>query len=329
MQTKMRHLFLLVFLGLICSIGHSQPPALIPYQAIARDATGNAVLNQNIGLRFSIHDQTITGSVIWQEAQTVLSSPLGVVVTSLGSVSDLSTVNWAQGDKFLQVEMDIAGGTNYSDMGTQQMMSVPYALYAGQANQLTTNNGSGFSHWIGEYFGGGVIFHLWKGLDGTEHGLILDIVNLSDGAPWSNVDDVRIGGIMDGFGLGGPWDGMANSMAIISQAGHTSSAALICLNSTNSGYDNWYLPSRSEWQLVYNHRREIARSLVNIPGADLSLWDYNSLILLWTSDEGYPGETQSNMKAKCVFLNTWEQTDVSSNSISKNSLLAVRAIRSF
>jgi uncharacterized protein (TIGR02145 family) len=112
----------------------AQPPALVPYQAIARDAAGNAVLNQNIGLRFSIHDQTITGTVVWQEAQTVLSGPLGVVVTSLGSVSDLSTVNWAQGDKFLQVEMDITGGTNYSDMGTQQMMSVPYALYAGEAS---------------------------------------------------------------------------------------------------------------------------------------------------------------------------------------------------
>ena len=119
---------LLVLYGLTNS---AQPPALIPYQAIARDAAGNAVLNQNIGLRFSIHDQTITGNVVWQEVQTVLSNALGVVVTSLGSVSDLSTVNWAQGDKFLQVEMDIAGGTNYSDMGTQQMMSVPYALYAG------------------------------------------------------------------------------------------------------------------------------------------------------------------------------------------------------
>jgi uncharacterized protein (TIGR02145 family) len=140
----MRHLFLLIFLGLICSIGHSQPPALIPYQAIARDAAGNAVLNQNIGLRFSIHDQTITGTVVWQEAQAVLSSPLGVVVTSLGSASDLSAVNWANGDKFLQVEMDITGGTSYSDMGTQQMMSVPYALYAKQS-QIALNGIAGIS----------------------------------------------------------------------------------------------------------------------------------------------------------------------------------------
>jgi uncharacterized protein (TIGR02145 family) len=130
----MRLLFLFSFFMLNCFWCHTQPPALIPYQAIARDALGNAVLNQNIGLRFSIHDQTITGTIVWQEAQTVLSNSLGVVVTSLGSVSDLSAVSWANGDKFLQVEMDIAGGTNYNDMGTQQMMSVPYALYAGEAS---------------------------------------------------------------------------------------------------------------------------------------------------------------------------------------------------
>jgi uncharacterized protein (TIGR02145 family) len=129
----MRLLFLFSFFMLNCFWCYPQPPALIPYQAIARDAAGNAVLNQNIGLRFSIHDQTITGTVVWQEAQTVLSSPLGVLVTNLGSVSDLAAVNWANGDKFLQVEMDVTGGTNYSDMGTQQMMSVPYALYAKQS----------------------------------------------------------------------------------------------------------------------------------------------------------------------------------------------------
>jgi uncharacterized protein (TIGR02145 family) len=126
----MKRLYTLALL-LISIASFAQPPALIPYQAIARDASGNALLNQNIGLRFSIHDQTITGNIVWQEVQTVLSSSLGVIVTNLGSVSDLSAVNWANGSKFLQMEMNVTGGTNYTDIGTQQMMSVPYALHAG------------------------------------------------------------------------------------------------------------------------------------------------------------------------------------------------------
>ena len=121
---------------------NAQPPQLIPYQAIARDNAGNPVLNQNIGLRFSIHDQTISGAVVWQESQTVVSNNLGIIVTALGGTTQLTSVDWGGGAKFLQVEMDIAGGTNYLDMGTQQMMSVPYALYAETAGSAV-NSGSG------------------------------------------------------------------------------------------------------------------------------------------------------------------------------------------
>jgi hypothetical protein len=49
-------------------------------------------------------------------------------------------VDWSNGLKFLQVEMDITGGNNYSDMGTQQMMSVPYALFAAQSESSNTSN---------------------------------------------------------------------------------------------------------------------------------------------------------------------------------------------
>lgn len=125
----MRFLFLSCFLLLSLAL-LAQPPQLIPYQAIARDNTGSPVLNQNIGLRFTVHDQTIGGAVIWQESQIVVSNNLGIIVTALGGTTQLTSVDWGSGSKFLQVEMDIAGGTNYLDMGTQQMMSVPYALYA-------------------------------------------------------------------------------------------------------------------------------------------------------------------------------------------------------
>jgi uncharacterized protein (TIGR02145 family) len=123
----------------------AQPPQLIPYQAIARDNAGNPVLNQNIGLRFSIHDQTINGAVVWQEAQTVVSNNLGIIVTALGGTTQLTSVDWGSGAKFLQVEMDIAGGSSYLDMGTQQMMSVPYALYAETAGTISTTGSSNFN----------------------------------------------------------------------------------------------------------------------------------------------------------------------------------------
>ena len=124
----------------MAAVLQAQPPQLIPYQAIARDNVGNPVLNQNIGLRFSIHDQTISGALVWQESQTVVSNNLGIIVTALGGTVQLTSVDWGSGGKFLQVEMDITGGSNYLDMGTQQMMSVPYALYAETAGSSNISN---------------------------------------------------------------------------------------------------------------------------------------------------------------------------------------------
>jgi hypothetical protein len=226
----------------------AQPPALIPYQAIARDAAGDAVMNQNIGLRFSIHDQTITGTTVWQEAQTVLSNPLGVVVTSLGSVSNLSAVNWANGDKFLQVEMDITGGTNYSDMGTQQMMSVPYALYAGQAGQANQVGGSSLS--LGDSHEGGVVVYL----DQTgQHGLIMaDSVFSADGMILGYRGLVGGGSFWVDTDVSiGSGDINTESLFASSNVSSTNSVLLYVVNSNHGGYDDWFIPSRDELRRIY------------------------------------------------------------------------------
>ncbi len=240
---------LLIFVG-IFSFKEiiAQPPALIPYQAIARDASGNAVLSQNIGLRFSIHDQTITGNVVWQEVQTVLSNSLGVVVTSLGSVSDLSTVNWAQGDKFLQVEMDITGGTSYSDMGTQQMMSVPYSLYAGQAGQANQVGGSSLS--LGDSHAGGVIVYL----DQTrQHGLVMaDSVFSADGMILGYRGLVGGGSFWVDTDVSiGSGDINTESLFASSNVSSTNSVLSYVVNSNHGGYDDWFIPSRDELRRIY------------------------------------------------------------------------------
>jgi uncharacterized protein (TIGR02145 family) len=109
------------------------PPALIAYQAIARDGDGNSISNQEINVIFSIHHGSPDGNIEWQEYQTVTTNEFGLFNVQLGSNwSDLMTVNWGSGSKFLQVEMDLGNG--YIDMGTQQMLSVPYALCANHAN---------------------------------------------------------------------------------------------------------------------------------------------------------------------------------------------------
>jgi uncharacterized protein (TIGR02145 family) len=126
----MRFLLLFIFTSL-GSMLIAQAPALIPYQAVARDASGQALNGATINTRFTIHDGTATGAAVWQELQTVTTSSLGLFTAQLGSSVPLTGVNWANGSKFMQVEIDL--GQGFVDMGTQQMLSVPYALHAGSA----------------------------------------------------------------------------------------------------------------------------------------------------------------------------------------------------
>ncbi len=112
----------------------AQAPHKINYQAVVRSAGGSIVAGQHVGARFSIRDGSLTGPILYQETQGPNTNQFGIITVVIGggtvTQGAFNSVNWASGDKFLQVEIDVAGGTNYTDMGTSQLVSVPYALYA-------------------------------------------------------------------------------------------------------------------------------------------------------------------------------------------------------
>jgi uncharacterized protein (TIGR02145 family) len=117
----------------------AQAPALIPYQAIARNAAGEPLASSTLNARFTIHNATATGTNVWQELQTVSTSALGLFTVQLGSSVPLTSVNWANGSKFMQVELDL--GSGFVDIGTQQLLSVPYALHAGSVHLDVSSTG--------------------------------------------------------------------------------------------------------------------------------------------------------------------------------------------
>lgn len=132
----------------LLNFANAQSPSAIPYQAVARGASGNLISNQNISLRFTIHDVAANGTVVYQETKSTNTNALGLFNVNIGQGTVVSGtfagINWASGAKFTQVEIDVTGGTSFVDIGTQQMMSVPYALYAassgtGGSSQWNTN----------------------------------------------------------------------------------------------------------------------------------------------------------------------------------------------
>jgi len=117
----------------------AQVPQQINYQAVARNAAGAVLANQAISIRFTIHDASATGTNVYQETHTgITTNQLGLFTTAIGTgiqvgSNTFSSIVWGTNAKFVQVELDPAGGTNYVSMGTSQLNAVPYALYAANA----------------------------------------------------------------------------------------------------------------------------------------------------------------------------------------------------
>jgi hypothetical protein len=162
---------------------------------------------------------------------------------------------------------------------------------------------SGFSHYIGEKYGGGVIFHLWQDSLGQEHGLIVAINNQSTSHVWSNINSALIG-----TNAQSGWDGLSNSNAIVGQAGHINSAAKLCLDLVSGNQNDWYLPSIDELVLLWQNRFNVNKSLSTITGATI----IENLYFFWSSSEGdgnlawnfsfYSGTANYNNKFNTYFV---------------------------
>ncbi|CAN5337441.1 hypothetical protein BH09BAC1_BH09BAC1_00450 [soil metagenome] len=122
----------------------AQAPQGFNYQAVVRNAQGTPITTGTVALKLSIRQANATGTVVFTEVHHPQPNAFGLVNVVIGSAGgNLATVNWGNGDKFLQVEMDIANGTNFTSISTTQLMSVPYALHAGNVLPQPPGNNAG------------------------------------------------------------------------------------------------------------------------------------------------------------------------------------------
>jgi hypothetical protein len=110
-------------------------PRGISYQAVARDAQGQAIASTPVNVRFTLHQGTPSGTTEYSETHALTTNEIGLFNTYFGSgtaiTSAFDSIVWSNTTKFLQVEIDL--GNSYVDMGTQQLMSVPFAYRAKEA----------------------------------------------------------------------------------------------------------------------------------------------------------------------------------------------------
>jgi hypothetical protein len=121
----------------------AQSPEKMSYQAVVRNATNTLITTQAVGMQISILQTTATGTAVYVETQTPTTNANGLVTLEIGTGTvvsgDFTTIDWANGTYFIKTETDPTGGTSYTITGTSQLMSVPYALYANTAENVTND----------------------------------------------------------------------------------------------------------------------------------------------------------------------------------------------
>lgn len=153
----------------------AQSPQRMSYQAVIRNSSNALVTNTNVGMQISILQGSGTGTAVYSETQTPVTNENGMVRIEIGNGAGFNEIAWANGPYFIKTETDPTGGTNYTISGTSELLSVPYALYAGtlgdRANVIVYSKLEGWVL-VGNY----AIYSYWTcNYDGTNNKQI-DIV---------------------------------------------------------------------------------------------------------------------------------------------------------
>jgi len=279
----MKNCILLLTAFLISASVFAQAPQKMNYQGVARDNSGNVLANQNIALRLSILSGSISGTVEFGETHAVTTNDFGLFSVHIGDgtfVPGNGNLVWGSDLHFLKVEMDATGGSNYTELGTSQFVSVPYAFYAEKAGSFEDGTAMGeMRYWDGSawvslapgangqqltfcygvptwghclqvgdvYQGGKIAKILQPGETGYDnlvpHGLIVSLVDQGTTVTWYN-GTAAVTGATDYN------DGNANTYQTIVVQGAGSYAAQICADLSLNGYDDWYLPSAGEAYII-------------------------------------------------------------------------------
>jgi uncharacterized protein (TIGR02145 family) len=204
----MKQLLLIALISLPFILA-AQVPLIIPHQGVARNGSGEPLANIALTARFTIHAGSPSGTIVWQEEQLLQTTALGLFTAQLGSIQSLATVVWDYGQRFLQIELNL--GSGFMDVGTEQLLSVPYALNAANVRVQSTLTGDTLT------LGGSSI--VVPGVSIANHGTVTSGTTLhSCGAPDVHNPNLKYGSMIDQEGQSyktiiiGPFEVMAENL---------------------------------------------------------------------------------------------------------------------
>jgi len=307
----------------------AQAPQKMSYQAVVRDAGNALVTSTAVGMQISILQGSPTGTAVYVETQTPSTNANGLVSLEIGTGTlvsgDFTTIDWANGPYFIKTETDPTGGTAYTIAGSNELMSVPYALFsangtpgatgaagtngidgidgtnglAGVDGTNGTNGATGPAGGTGPFkLGkdtlGGIVYYIYIGSDNLQHGLIVSKTQST--AVW------QASGVL--VNANRTWDGAFNTPLM------TSSAAATYIATLGAG---WYLPSIDELSLLWQSRFTSNKAL-NTGGFTL----LSTTARYWSSTEYNATDAY-----------TFNFNSISTYGSGKNYSFSVRGVRAF
>tara|TARA_R110002096_G_scaffold326134_1_gene520024 strand:+ start:6325 stop:8664 length:2340 start_codon:yes stop_codon:yes gene_type:complete len=151
MKSILQKLILVLFVSLISFSAYAQFPEGFSFQAAARGLNGELLVNQDLGIKISVLKGSETGDDVYSETHNITTNAAGIIQLVIGDGfaaegQSFSAVNFGNDNYFVKLAIDPTGGTEYADLGTTRLLSVPYALVA-----KNVVNGGGPGGTITEY----------------------------------------------------------------------------------------------------------------------------------------------------------------------------------
>jgi uncharacterized protein (TIGR02145 family) len=131
----MKRILLSLFGLILWTTLFSQVPNGFKYQAAIRDSEGNLLKDEQVVLTINIIQGDVDGSSVYNETHDITTNSSGLIDLQIGkgNPETFSSIAWNNGPYYIEIKM------NGSAMGTSQLLSVPYALYA-QSSASSENN---------------------------------------------------------------------------------------------------------------------------------------------------------------------------------------------
>lgn len=149
MAKKPGTIWMMVLVGWLCLAGMPTGaaraqgvPAAIKYQAVLRDVEGEPLSDRGgLAVRITLRQGSPAGSILYQETHDRLTTDafgllqleIGRGTVSPAGLATLSDIPWENSPIYAEIEVQ-SDDNGYTTMGASELLSVPYALYAGNAS---------------------------------------------------------------------------------------------------------------------------------------------------------------------------------------------------